>query len=74
MSKKVYIIGSLRNEKVPTVANALREEGYEVWDDWYAAGPEADDYWQKYEKGRGHSYKDCPEHAHAPQTPDPTDR
>jgi nucleoside 2-deoxyribosyltransferase len=22
-----------------------------------AAGPEADDYWQKYEQGRGHNYK-----------------
>lgn len=28
----------------------------EVFDDWYAAGPEADDYWQKYEQARGHSF------------------
>jgi nucleoside 2-deoxyribosyltransferase len=28
----------------------------EVFDDWYAAGPEADDYWQKYEQDRGHSF------------------
>lgn len=52
----IYLIGSLRNPKVPDVANKLRDEGYDVFDDWYAAGPEADDYWQAYEKGRGHDY------------------
>lgn len=49
----IYLIGSLRNPTVPQLANDLRKEGYEVFDDWYAAGPEADDYWQKYEKERG---------------------
>jgi len=53
---KIYLIGSLRNPKVPDIAIRLREEGFDVFDDWYAAGPEADDYWQKYEKQRGHSY------------------
>lgn len=24
-----------------------------MFDDWYAAGPEADDYWQKYEQSKG---------------------
>ena len=41
---KIYTIGSLRNEKVPLIANALRDAGHEVFDDWYGAGPEADDY------------------------------
>jgi|TARA_R100000008_G_C3496353_1_gene121346 nucleoside 2-deoxyribosyltransferase len=54
---KIYTIGSLRNEKVPLIANALRDAGHEVFDDWYAAGPEADDYWQAYETARGHNYK-----------------
>lgn len=27
-----------------------------MFDDWYAAGPEADDYWKAYEKEKGHSY------------------
>lgn len=31
----------------------------EVFDDWYAAGPEADDYWKAYEIGRGHSYQEA---------------
>lgn len=54
----IYLIGSLRNPKISEIANELREAGHEVFDDWYAAGPEADDYWQKYEQNRGHNYKE----------------
>ena len=50
----VYVIGSLRNPEVTKIANILREDGHDVFDDWMAAGPEADDYWMKYEKERGH--------------------
>ena len=60
MTKKViYLIGSLRNEKVPELANKIRDLnlGFEVFDDWFAPGPEADDFWRKYEKTRGTSYK-----------------
>jgi hypothetical protein len=53
---RLYLIGSLRNPEVPALAGRLREAGHEVFDDWFAAGPEADDYWQKYEQQRGHSY------------------
>jgi len=53
----IYLIGSLRNPKVPEIANKLREAGHDVFDDWFAAGPEADDYWKKYEQERGHNYK-----------------
>ena len=52
----VYLVGSLRNQKVPLVAAKLRLAGFDVFDDWYAAGPEADDKWQEYELGRGHSF------------------
>jgi len=54
--KKVYLIGSLRNPAVPELANEIRTLGFDVFDDWFAGGPEADDYWQKYEKGRGRTY------------------
>src|SRR3990172_601026 len=55
--RSIYLIGSLRNPEVPKLAAALRAAGHEVFDDWYAAGPEADDYWQRYEQDeRGHSY------------------
>ncbi len=54
----IYLIGSLRNPEVPKLADAIRRQtGQEVFDDWYAAGPEADDYWRDYEKGRGHDYR-----------------
>jgi len=52
----IYLIGSLRSPRVPETAGVLRAAGFEVFDDWYAAGPEADDYWQKYEKERGHTF------------------
>ena len=53
---KLYLIGSLRNPQVPAFATRLRSLGIEVFDDWVAAGPEADDHWQRYEQYRGHSY------------------
>lgn len=55
--KSIYVIGSLRNPVVPKVAEALRSVGLDAFDDWYAAGPEADDYWRDYEKSRGHNFK-----------------
>ena len=59
--RKIYIIGSLRNPCIPQVAKAIREAipYAEVFDDWYAAGPEADDYWKKYEQERGRSYQEA---------------
>ena len=59
MAVKIYLIGSLRNPEVPKIANRIRELGFEVFDDWYAAGPEADDKWRDYEKARGHTYKEA---------------
>lgn len=59
MIRSVYVIGSLRSPKVPLVAKALREAGYDVFDDWYAAGYEADDKWQQYEQERGRSYAEA---------------
>lgn len=54
---KIYLIGSLRNEAIPTLAEDIRSgTGHEVFDDWFAAGPEADDYWKAYEEGRGRNY------------------
>lgn len=55
----IYLIGSLRNPKVPLLAARLRAEGFEVFDDWYAAGPRADDHWQDYEKNREHSFTEA---------------
>lgn len=56
---KIYLIGSLRNPRIPEIASQLRNAGHELFDDWYAAGPEADDYWQKYEMAKGNNYKEA---------------
>jgi hypothetical protein len=57
----LYLIGSLRNDRIPALANRLREENThtEVFDDWYAAGPEADDCWKTYEQNRGRTYQEA---------------
>jgi len=59
MNKKplIYLIGSLRNENIPDIANNIRKLGFEVFDDWFSPGPEADEFWRKYEKKRGSTYK-----------------
>jgi len=54
--KSIYLIGSLRNEQVPIIGDELRKAGYEVFDEWYSAGPEADDYFKKYHLERGITY------------------
>jgi nucleoside 2-deoxyribosyltransferase len=41
------------------VAEKLRSLGWTVFDDWQAAGPEADDYWQRYETARGHNMREA---------------
>jgi len=56
---KIYLIGSLKNQKVRALANKLRKLGFEVFDDWQAAHPEADDNWRDYEKGRGRTYREA---------------
>jgi hypothetical protein len=55
--KSIYVIGSLRNPEIPTIGNAIRELGYDVFDDWHAAGPTADDCWKEYEQSRGNNYR-----------------
>jgi hypothetical protein len=55
----IYLIGSLRNPQVPIVGHALRREGYDIFDDWYAVGPKADDHWKEYEKARGRNMKEA---------------
>ena len=60
MIKSLYIVGSLRNDNIPKVASYVRlHADIEVFDDWYAAGPEADDYWRTYELNRGRNYEEA---------------
>lgn len=55
----IYLIGSLRNPRVPEVAKELRTWGFEVFDEWHAAGEEADQKWRDYEVARGHTFSEA---------------
>ncbi len=57
--RSVYLIGSLRNPNIPAIASVLRAAGFEVFDDWFAAGPGADDAWRDYERQRGRTYREA---------------
>ena len=56
---KIYLIGSLKNPNVSKLGNELRKNGFACFDDWMAAGPDADDEWQKYERARGRTYQEA---------------
>ena len=55
----IYLIGSLRNPRIPEIAKTLRVAGHEVFDDWYSVGPECDEKWQEYEQNRGRKYAEA---------------
>lgn len=61
MSKVLYLIGSLRNNRISQLAKSIREAhpDVEVFDDWFAAGPRADDHWKEYEQARGREYQEA---------------
>lgn len=56
---KVYLLSSLKNPRLPHIGNAIRAFGFEVFDHWWGGGPEADDWWQRYETIRGRSYSEA---------------
>ena len=55
----IYVIGSLRNPAIPILGCRLRDAGFDVFDDWFAAGKIADDEWQAYETTRGRNYAEA---------------
>lgn len=59
VGNKIYLIGSLRNPNIVSIGNELRDLGFDVFDDWWAAGKIADDSWRDYEKARGHTYQEA---------------
>jgi hypothetical protein len=49
----IYVGGSLRNPKIPEIANELQKAtGERVFADWHGAGPKADDHLREYEIAR----------------------
>ena len=65
MARKIYLIGSMKNSELPKTAIELRKLGHEVFDEWYAPGPDADEYWRDYEIQRGRTFKEALTGAHA---------
>lgn len=57
--KSIYLIGSLRNDKIVEIGNAIRGLGIDAFDNWWSAGPEADDMWKKYNQLKGLGYKEA---------------
>lgn len=56
----LYMIGSLRNGRVPHIAEELRKAtGFEIFDDWWSASEDADEWWQSHEKLKGRTYKEA---------------
>ena len=54
---KIYVGGSLRSDSASDVANFLRSRlKAEVFDDWQATSPDADDAWKAYERERGRTF------------------
>jgi hypothetical protein len=46
---RIYLIGSLKDPQFELVADALRDAGHEVFDDWRGAGADGDARWRRYE-------------------------
>jgi nucleoside 2-deoxyribosyltransferase len=56
----VYLAGSLRNPHITSLTEQLSTAlSMRVFSDWYAAGPEADDYWKSYYTALGYSYTEA---------------
>lgn len=55
----VYVIGALKNERIPHVGNLLRQHGVQAIDEWWTPGKDADTNWQRYESIRGRDYREA---------------
>lgn len=55
----IYLIGSLKNHNIPHIGLQLRDAGFDVFDDWWSASPDADDWWQEHERLKGKAYKEA---------------
>lgn len=55
----IYLIGALKNPRIPHVGIALRAVGFDVMDEWFTPGEHADTNWQAYERLRGRSYAEA---------------
>jgi hypothetical protein len=54
----IYLIGSLRNPEIPKIAQQIRQHGFDVFDQWYSAGPNADDHLRDHFTAMGMNHKE----------------
>src|SRR3990167_4796543 len=60
MRPLIYLIGSLKKQRVREVAVDLRTLGYDVFDDWQATAPNTDKHWEAYEReSRGRNFREA---------------
>ena len=58
--KKIYIIGALKNDNIPKIAEKLSlKSKYDIFDQWITPGPDADQFLFQYAKQRGWNYKEA---------------
>lgn len=55
----IYLIGALKNTRIPDIGVKLRTMNYDVMDEWFTPGPEADSFWQEYCRRRGLTYSEA---------------
>ena len=55
---QIYLIGSLRNPEIPNIAAQIRTYGINVFDQWYSAGPNADDHLRDHFLAQGMNHKE----------------
>ena len=56
----MYLIGSLRNPEIPVIGEYLRVgTGFEIFDQWWTASEDADDWLRDYFRFRKLGYKDA---------------
>ena len=60
------MIGSLRNPEIPLVAKEIREKTQlEIFDDWWSASEDADEWWQRHANFKGETYEQAINGHHA---------
>ena len=57
--KLIYLIGSLKNPRIPEIAAEIRTWGHDVFEQWHAAGPDADRFWQEHFQKKGYNMRDA---------------
>ena len=56
----------MRNyEAIAALSNRLEAAGHEVFSEWASPGPDADVYWEAYERSRGRTFLEALAGAHA---------